>query len=163
MISPDHAHALADIIAPFKCGLALHLQLKMLGLRAGCWDSFHTSINTTCPQCDNDQHLTVVHILDCPERDTDTYHKLTTLAEAIIGDIEDAFGEEGDLQKGVVVWQAVMLGWLPSVIQIEEEKFIFIHINQMDQRFFNQLKELYTGVIEFFNNSVSTTRQLLNQ
>jgi hypothetical protein len=32
--------------------------------------------------------------------------------------IEDAFGEEGDLQKGVVVWQAVMLGWLPSVIQI---------------------------------------------
>jgi len=88
---------------------------------------------------------------------------LTTLAEAIIRDIEDAFGEEGDLQKGVMVWQAAMLGWLPSVIQIEEEKFIFIHINQMDQRFFNQLKELYTGVIEFFNNSVRTTHQLLDQ
>jgi hypothetical protein len=56
-----------------------------------------------------------------------------------------------------------MLGWLPSVIQIEEDKFIFIHINQMDQRFFDQLKELYTGVIEFFYNSVMTTRQLLNQ
>ena len=105
----------------------------------------------------------MIHILDCPERTTDTYHNLTTLAETIIREIEDIFGEKGDLQKGVVIWQAVMLGWLPSVIQIEEEKFVFIHINQMDQRFFNQLKELYTGVIEFFDNSVRTTRQLLNQ
>jgi hypothetical protein len=103
MISPDHAHALADIIAPFKYGLAPHLQLKMLELRAGCWDSHCTSINTTCPQCDNDQNLTVIHILDCPKRTTDTYQKLTTLTETIITDIEEYFGEEGDLQKGVVV------------------------------------------------------------
>jgi hypothetical protein len=50
MISPDHAHALTNIIAPFKCGLAPHLQLKMLELRAGCWDGHRTSTNTTCPQ-----------------------------------------------------------------------------------------------------------------
>lgn len=49
MILPDHAHALADVIAPFKCGLAPHLQLKMLEQRPGCWDGHTTYTNTVCP------------------------------------------------------------------------------------------------------------------
>ena len=56
-----------------------------------------------------------------------------------------------------------MLGWLPSVIKMTEEDYVFIHIHKTDNKFFDKIKELYTEVIDYYKESVKAIWQLLDQ
>ena len=151
LIEPDYAHALSGPIVPLQCNLQPSQQVRMLESRAGCWDGHTVIINVICPPCNKYQTISVIHILECEKHSNKfKFLEIEKKAKCIIADLESEFGEEDNFETGPAANQEVMLQ-LPSVTEVSDVGGIFIYTHQMDNAFLNNLKELYTEVIDYFN------------
>ena len=145
LIVPDHVHALSHPIALHQCDLQPYQQVKTIELWAGCWDGHTTVTDMVCPLYNNGELVPPLHIIGCDQcHDNVKFRKIEKKAEFILASLESKFSNKGDIEIGQAINKAVMLGWLPSVIEITDEDSIFIHIHKMDENFLDKLKELYT-------------------
>ena len=124
---PDHAHAISHTIALLQHSLYLHWHVKMLELRAGCWDGHTTITNVVYPLCNNGELVSTIHILECNQCWINT--SFIRLRKRL----------KVNIKTGWALNQADTLGWLPSVIEVTDEDMFFILIHKMDNTFFDKV------------------------